>query len=76
MKRDTWCDQAIRERLASGFVAIRLTPRNNSKVLKRIKISSYPTTLIGVPQGKIVDHRVGYQPPASMHQLLSSVTRN
>ena len=76
MKRDTWCDQSVRERLAADFVAIRLTPQDNAQVLSRIKVSSYPTTLIGVPQGKIVDHRLGYQPPESMHQLLISVSDN
>ena len=73
MKRDTWCDESIREQLADGFVAIRLTPRNNARVLDRIRIPAYPTTLIGVPQGKIIDHRVGYQPPGSMRKLLSRV---
>jgi protein disulfide-isomerase len=73
MKRDTWCDQSVRERLATDFVAIRLTPQINAQVLRRIKVSSYPTTLIGIPQGKIVDHRTGYQPPESMRQLLTSL---
>ena len=75
MKRDTWCNETIRERRTSGFVAIRLTPHENARVLDRIKITAYPTTLIGIPQGKIIDQRVGYQPPRSMHQLLSKVKR-
>ena len=75
MKRDTWCDHEIRRRLADDFVAIRLTPDRNSSVLSRIDVATYPMTLIGVPQGKIIDHRIGYQPPRLMLQLLSKVKR-
>ena len=75
MKRDTWCDAKIREQLAAGFVAIRLTPRDNARVLNRIDVSTYPMTLIGAPQGKIIEHRVGYQPPRLMHKLLSKIKR-
>lgn len=71
MKRDTWCEASVRQRIAQGFVAIRLTPRRNSTTLNRIEVNGYPTTLVGVPQGKIVSHRFGYQPPAGLHGLLS-----
>jgi protein disulfide-isomerase len=71
MKLDTWCDQSIGQQLASDFVAIRLTPKNNAKELDRIKVEAYPTTLIGMPEGKIVDHKVGYQPVREIHSLLS-----
>jgi Thioredoxin-like len=69
MKRDTWCDESIRQQL-SEFVAIRLTPNKNSETLDRIKLKMFPATLIGVPQGKIVDQHFGYQPPAQMHGIL------
>ena len=75
MKRDTWCDKSVLARLASGFVAIRLSPRDNAQVLNRIDIPAYPMTLIGMPQGKIIDHRVGYQPPRMIHELLNKVKR-
>ncbi|TWT52983.1 hypothetical protein Pla22_06110 [Rubripirellula amarantea] len=73
MKQDTWCDGTIGERLKDHFVAIRLSPQDNPETLKRIEVTSYPTTLIGIPEGKIIDHRVGYQPVAAMHGLLSEV---
>ena len=75
MKRDTWCDAQVRRQLATNFVPIRLTPQDNARVLNRITVTSYPTTLIGVPQGKIIDHRIGYQPPGSIKQLLSKTRR-
>ncbi len=75
MKRDTWCDETIRHRLAEGFVAIRLTARRNSATLSRIDVQTYPMTLVGVPEGKIIGHRNGYQPPAALHGLLTEAKR-
>lgn len=71
MKRDTWCEQTVRQRLARGFVAIRLNPKRNSATLSRIDVQTYPTTLVGIPEGKIIGHRKGYQPPAALHGLLT-----
>lgn len=71
MKRNTWCDESIRHRLSREFVAIRLKRGRNSATLGRIDIQTYPTTLVGVPEGKIVSHRTGYQPPSALHGLLT-----
>lgn len=75
MKRDTWCDRSISKRLKDKFVAIRLSPDRNASVLSRIRVPAYPMTLIGDPKGKILAHRVGYQPPAEMHRLLKTYDR-
>lgn len=70
MKRDTWCDAAIETEVTDDFIAIELSPEQNAEVLSRIKVQAYPMTLVGSPEGKILDHRVGYQPPHEMRQLL------
>ena len=70
MKRNTWCDSGIQSRIKQGFVAIRLSPKRNAKTLQRIKVPAYPTTLVGHPNGHIVDHKIGYQPPTVLHTLL------
>ena len=75
MKRDTWCHESVRHRLARSFVAIRLTPRRNSATLSRIDVQTYPTTLVGIPEGKIISHRNGYQPPAALHGLLTEAKK-
>lgn len=75
MKRDTWRNGSILKRVKDGFVAIRLSPERNSEVLKRIKVPAYPMTLIGHPKGRILAHKVGYQPPSQMHQLLGAIEK-
>ena len=72
MKRDTWRDRGILQRVKDKFVAIRLSPERNAKVLERIEVPAYPATLIGHPDGKILAHKFGYQPPTEMHRLLET----
>ncbi|MGB7345217.1 MAG: thioredoxin family protein [Pirellulaceae bacterium] len=73
MNQNTWCDQSVQQRLAGKFVAIRLNPRNNQKTLSRIKVDTFPTTLLGTPNGKVIGHRIGYQPPAALQTFLSDL---
>lgn len=72
MKRDTLRDGSVLKRIKDGFIAIRLSPDRNGKTLGRIDVPAYPTTLIGHPDGKIIAHKIGYQPPIEMHRLLES----
>ena len=70
----TWCDQSVCSRIQREFIAIRLMRGRNDKSLQRIHVPIYPTTLVGIPEGKIIGQRGGYQPPANLHQLLSEAT--
>lgn len=74
MKQNTWRDSSVLQRVANQFVAIRLSPTKNSATLSRIHVSMYPMTMVGIPEGKIVSHRLGYQTPAGLHGLLSELT--
>lgn len=70
MKKNTLCDAGIRSRIAAGFVPIILRPDTNPSILARIPVTTYPTTLLAIPRGKVIAHRVGYQPPDRLHELL------
>jgi protein disulfide-isomerase len=73
MKKNTLCDPTVRERLFRGFVPIRLRPDANNRVLSRIQVTTFPTTLVAHPRGKVLAHRIGYQPANRFHELLSEV---
>lgn len=73
MKENTLCDPTVRERLFRRFIPIRLRPDANNRVLSRIKVTTFPTTLVAHPRGKVLAHRIGYQPVESFHELLSEV---
>ncbi len=71
MRRDTWRNDSIRRRIAGRFVAIELTPERNARTLSKIHVPAYPMTLLGIPAGKVIAHRIGYQPPNAMLALLA-----
>ncbi len=73
MKQTTWIDREIRSRVSGGFVAIRLTPEHNSSELSRVNVQMYPTTIVALAQGKVIDHQAGFQPSAKLHHLLDRV---
>jgi thioredoxin-related protein len=75
MKQATWHDLGIENRVGKDFVAVRLCPEQNAKELSRIQIDVYPTTIVALPQGKVVDHRKGFQPPELLHNLLNRVVQ-
>jgi thioredoxin-related protein len=75
MKSATWHDLGVKSRVGNEFVAVQLCPERNAKELSRIQVDVYPTTLVALPQGKVIDHRKGYQPPDLLHALLNRVTR-
>ncbi len=70
MKRDTWQDAGIRRRISDEFIAIELTPDRNAEALRRIGVKVFPITLVGLPEGRIVSHRKGYQSAAALNDLL------
>ena len=73
MKRDTWCDETVRHRLARGFVAIQTdTEKKLGNFRIELKCMTYPTTLVGVPEGKIIGHRIWLSTTGgALHGLLS-----
>ncbi|QDT08516.1 hypothetical protein K239x_04550 [Planctomycetes bacterium K23_9] len=76
MKQNTWCNQSVQQRLAGKFVAIRLNKLRNRQTLSRISVDTFPTTLLGTPNGKVIGHRVGYQPPEALQSFLAEANRN
>ena len=71
MKQATWKDQGVEKRVNDGFVAVQLSPERNPQELSRITVEMYPMTIVAVPQGKVIGHRKGFQPPERMHELLN-----
>ena len=75
MKKDTWCDGEVLGQLRQNFVAIQLKRDRDSELLSRIKVPSYPMTLVASPEGKVMDQRIGYQPPEQVRKLFSDIAQ-
>jgi protein disulfide-isomerase len=76
MSEQTWCDRSIVGKLRGGFVPIRLDRDRDSKLLSRIRIPAYPLTLVASPNGKVLSHRVGFQPPDAIQNMLNEAQSN
>ena len=76
MKRDTWRDAGIRRRVANEFIAIELTLDRNAEALSRIGVKAFPMTLVGLPEGRIVSHRKGYQNAAALNDVLEETMQH
>ena len=70
MKDRSWRDPEVETSVNQNFVAIELNPHDNAEVLSRIKVPMYPMTLIGIPEGRIIEKRTGYQPVSEVRSLL------
>lgn len=75
MKQDVWCNEQIAGELRQHFVAIQLQRERDSKLLSRIQVPSYPTTLVASPAGKVMEHRIGYQPVDQIRRLFSEIAQ-
>lgn len=71
MEQITWHDRAIETRVSEQFVAVQLSAERNARELNRIHVAMYPMTIVAVPQGKVVDHCKGFQPPELIIELLN-----
>lgn len=72
MEKRTWCDEEIRTQLGGRFIPVRLIAGRNSETLSRVSVKVYPTTLLATPEGEVVAHRKGFQPPDRIRQWLGS----
>lgn len=71
MKQATWRNLGIERRVNNEFVAVQLSPEHNPQELSRITVEVFPMTIVAVPQGKVIGHRKGFQPPERLHELLN-----
>ncbi|WP_168564538.1 thioredoxin family protein [Crateriforma spongiae] len=71
MEKRTWCNDSIAGQLVGRFIPIHLKKGRNDTVLSRIQLKMYPTTLLATPEGKVVQHRDGFQPPENVLSFLN-----
>ena len=70
MKAVTFADEKVQELVKSGFVPLAIDPTSDPELIKELKITAYPTTLIISPEVGLVDHFKGYLPPAAYQRRL------
>jgi protein disulfide-isomerase len=75
MERDTWSHPAVASDLRRNFVAANVDGEKNADLARKLRIRAYPTTVIILPTGGVVDHISGYVPPQHLTMRLATATR-
>lgn len=76
MERTTFADEAVVKSLQTEFVTATVQAEKRADLVKWFKITSFPTTVIVSPDGKVIDYLPGYVAPDKMKQRLGmAVTR-
>ena len=75
MKASTWADPCVTNEVNQDYVAISLNPDDNAAVLSRIDVEMYPMTLVGLPEGRIIDSLKGFQPVKEILRLVQKHRR-
>ena len=70
MKTVTFADEQVRTLVNEGFVPLVVDPTTDPELLKELKITAYPTTLIISPEAELLDRFKGYSPPAEFRRRL------
>ena len=73
MERDAWSNPKIVHQVASGFVPLRLHARRDAKLIAKLRVRAYPTTVLVSPEGRVIAGAQGYLPAERLEGLLSSI---
>jgi thioredoxin-related protein len=71
MKKFTFADEQVRELVNGGFVPLAVDPTSDAELIKELKITAYPTTLVISPDEGLLDQFKGYLPPAEFARRLN-----
>jgi hypothetical protein len=71
MKTVTFADEQVRELVSEGFVPLAVDPTSDAELIKELKISAYPTTIVISPDEGLLDQFKGYLPPAEFARRLN-----
>jgi thioredoxin-related protein len=70
MKNVTFADEQVRGLVRGDFVSLEVNPSRDAQLVKELKITSYPTTLVISPESELLDQIKGYLPPEEFQQRL------
>lgn len=75
MKRDTWSDPRVDAAVSQNFETLVLDGDRDKQIVSKLDLRGFPATLLYSPDGRFLDQKGGYMPPAQTLQWLSSMRR-
>jgi len=71
----TFSDLQVRRTLGTRFVATAIKSTERPDLMRKLKVRSFPTTVLVTPKGEVIEQIVGYVEPEKFNKLLATVTR-
>jgi protein disulfide-isomerase len=75
MKKQTLRDESIVKQVSESFVAVKVDAKEDTELLKKLKIRLLPTTVIVKPNGAVIDSIRGFQTAEQFRKRLLSTER-
>ena len=75
MESDTLSDPDVVRRINDSYVPVVLNSQDSSAITARLQVRAVPTTLVMLPDGRIVDRIQGYVSAAKLQHRLDTVLR-
>jgi len=75
MKKSTLQDEQVVDDLRSQFVPVALNAKDAPELMERLKIKSFPTTIVVEINGDVVDAITGYKSASQLRQRLRMTLR-
>lgn len=71
MKAVTFADEQVCELVNGGFVPLAVDPNSDAALIKELKVTAYPTTLVISAQAGLLGQIKGYVPPTGFQERLN-----
>ena len=75
MVQETLSDDHVAKDIQASFVPVSLTAQGNRLLIRKLRVKSYPTTVIISPRSVVLDYISGYVSPEELHTRLATAAR-
>lgn len=75
MEHNTFSNQKVISGIQRSFIPVTVAAERNEALVKKLRVNSYPTTVIISPNGGVLDYIVGYVGPDEFSRRLEAATR-
>lgn len=73
MKRDTYRNAAVANDVNTAFIPVAVDADRSGRLVRQLRVSAYPTTLVVSPDAHVVDRIEGYVRPRQFRHRLATV---
>jgi len=73
MKRETYSNPAVAMQVNEAFIPVYVNADRSTELVRQLKVSAYPTTVVVSPESQVVAKIRGFVGPAKFQKRLATV---